>query len=152
MSTEQNKQLVLRWKEAFWNGTGDVSLVDEFFARDMVCYMSGVPEPIRGREAFKQLLAQFVAGFEDIHETPEFLIAEGEMVVIRETARGRHTGEFQGIPPTGKEVSIANNEIDRIVDGKIVEQWTALDMLGLMQQLGVLPAARHGGGSRSASK
>ena len=67
------------------------------------------------------------------------------MVAIRETAPATHTGEFQGISPTGKQVSIANNEIDRIVDGKIVEQWVGLDLVSLMQQLGVLPAPRHVG-------
>ena len=150
MSTEENKQLVLRWKEAFWNGTQDLNLVDEFFAPDIVCYMSGNPEPIRGRAAFKQLLASLVAGFDDIHDTPEFLIAEGDLVVIRETAGGKHTRVFQGIPPTGKEVTVSNNEIDRIIDDKIVEQWVGLDMLSLMQQLGVVPTPGHGGVSRSA--
>ncbi len=143
MSTEQNKQLVLRWKEAFWNGKQDLSLVDEFFAPDIICYMAGMPEPIRGREAFKQLLASLADGFDDIHDTPEFLVAEGDMVVIRETARATHSRDFQGIPPTGKEVVVSNNEIDRIVDGKIVQQWAALDMLGLMQQLGAIPTPGH---------
>lgn len=121
MSTEQNKQLVLRWKEAFWNGTQDLDLVDEFYAPDIVCYMTGVPEPVRGRGAFKEMFRPWFAAFDDLHVTPELLVAEGDMVVIRETYRARHTGEFQGLPPTGKQVTVVNNEIDRIVDGKIVE-------------------------------
>ncbi len=145
MSVEENKQLVLRWKDEFWNGGGDLNLVDEFYAPEIVCHMTGIPEPVRGREAFKQVLAPLLAGFDNIHDTPEFLIGEGDMVAIRETARATHTGEFQGISPTGKQVSIANNEIDRIVDGKIVEQWVGLDLVSLMQQLGVLPAPRHVG-------
>jgi predicted ester cyclase len=146
MSTEQNKQLVLRWKEQFWNGKGDLNLVDEFFAPDIVCHMIGVPVPVRGREAFKQLLATLVAAFDNIHETPEFIIAEGDMVVIRETARAKHgKGAFQGIPPTGKEVRITNNEINRIVEGKIVEQWVGFDMLRIMQQLGGIPTPGHAG-------
>lgn len=143
MSTEENKNLVLRWKEAFWNGSQDLNLVDEFFAPDIVCHMTGNPEPIRGTASFKQALASLVAGFDDIHDTPEFLIAEGDMVVIRETARGTHTRVFLGIPATGKEVTVSNNEIDRIVEGKIVEQWVGLDMLSLMQQLGVVPTPAH---------
>jgi predicted ester cyclase len=146
MSTEENKKLVLRWKEAFWNGAQDLNLVDEFFAPEIVCHMAGNPEPIRGRAAFKQLVASFAAGFDDIREMPEFLIAEGDMVVIRETARGKHAGVFQGIPPTGKEVTISNNEINRMVEGRIVEQWAGLDMLSLMQQLGVVPRPGHRGG------
>lgn len=147
VSTEQNKTLVLRWKEEFWNKQRNVNLVDEFFAPDIVCHMSGIPiQPVRGREQFKQVLATFLAGFDNFYFTPEFLIAEADMVVIREIARAKHTGEFQGIPPTGKEVSVTNNEINRIVDDKIVEQWVEADMLGLMQQLGILPTPGHGGG------
>jgi len=146
MSTEENKKLVLRWKEAFWNGAQDLNLVDEFFAPEIVCHMAGIREPIRGRAAFKQLLASLVAGFDDIYDTPEFLIAEGDMVVIRETAGGKHTRVFQGIPPTGTEVTVSNNEIDRIVEGQILEQWVGLDMLSLMQQLGVIPTPGHGSG------
>jgi predicted ester cyclase len=105
--------------------------------------MAGMQEPIRGREAFKQLLASLADGFDDIHDTPEFLVAEGEMVVIRETARARHAHEFQGIPATGKEVTVTSNEIDRIVDGKIVEQWAGFDMFSLMQQLGAISMPKH---------
>ncbi len=76
---------------------------------------------------------------------PQFLVAEGDLVVIRETYRLTHHGEFQGLPPTGKDVSVTGTEIYRIVDSKFVEQWVEADMLGLMQQLGVIPAPGHGG-------
>ena len=81
---------------------GDLSMVDEFFAPDIVCHMPGNPEPIRGTAAFKQELASLIAGFDDIHDIPEFIFAEGDMVVIRETARAKHTRVFRGIPPTGE--------------------------------------------------
>jgi predicted ester cyclase len=74
---------------------------------------------------------------------PEFLVAEGDMVVVHETYRLRHKGEFQGISPTGKEVSITGTEIYRIADGKFVGQWVEGDMLGLLQQLGILPTPRQ---------
>jgi predicted ester cyclase len=76
---------------------------------------------------------------------PEFLIVEGDLVVIRETYRLTHQGEFQGLPPTGKDVSVTGTEIYRIVDGKFVEQWVEADMLGLMHQLGILPTPGHRG-------
>ena len=144
MSTEENKQLVLRWKEA--RNNGDVNVVDEFCAPECVLHISGLPTPgpVRGRGPFKQLLAAYLAAF-DFTSMPEFLVGEGDMVAVREITRLRHKGEFQGIPPTGKEVSIPTNEIYRIADGKFAEQWVEADMLGLMQQLGILPTPGHGG-------
>ncbi len=144
MSTEHNKQLVRRWKEELWS-KGNVSIIDELCAPDYVCHMSGVPVPgpVRGQEALKHLFAIYFAAFE-IHDIPEFLIAEGDMVAIHDTYQAKHTGEFQGVPPTGKEATVTGTDIYRIVDGKIVEQWVEVDMLGLMQQLGILPTPGHG--------
>ena len=79
------------------------------------------------------------AAFPDIQTTIEDLIAEGDKVVKRYTIRGTHRGEFQGIPPTGKEVAFSSIEIDRMVDGKVSEHWFEMDLLGLMGQLGAIP-------------
>ena len=136
MSTEQNKKVVLRWREEIWNKR-NVNIIDELHAPDFVGHYSGVvPGPIRGRESLKQLLAAYLAAF-DIYVTPEFLIAEGDMVVVHDTNRVRHTGQFQGIPPTGKELAITSTDIYRVVDGRIVEQWLETDFTGMMQQLGI---------------
>ncbi len=141
MSTEQNKQLVLRWKEEIWNRR-NVGAIDEFFAPDYVGHIAGVPGPVRGRAGLKQLVAGYLAAF-DIHDTPEFLVAEGDMVVIHDTYRFKHTGEFQGIAATGKEATLTGTDIYRVADGKFVEQWVEADMFSLMQQLGLLPAPEH---------
>ncbi len=141
MSTEQNKQLVLRWKEEIWNRR-NVGAIDESFAPDYVGHIAGVPGPVRGRAGLKQLVAGYLAAF-DIHDTPEFLVAEGDMVVIHDTYRFKHTGEFQGIAATGKEATLTGTDIYRVADGKFVEQWVEADMLSLMQQLGLLPAPEH---------
>ncbi len=143
MSTEQNKKVVLRWREEIWNKR-NVNIIDELHAPDFVGQYSGIPGPIRGREALKQLFAAYLAAF-DIHVTPEFLIAEGDMVVVHDANWLKHTGAFQGIPPTGKELSLTSTDIYRIVNGKIVEQWFEADFSGLMQQFGVLPALTHAG-------
>jgi steroid delta-isomerase-like uncharacterized protein len=137
MSAEYNKQIVLRWKDEIWNKR-NLNIVDELYAPDYRGHMASTPIP--GREALKQLLAAYFAAFGDIHLTTRFLIAEGDMVAAYDTIRLKHTGVFQGIPPTGKEASITSTDIYHIVDGKIVEQWTEGDMLGLLQQLGVTPA------------
>jgi predicted ester cyclase len=143
MSTEQNKQLVLRWKEEIWNKR-NMNIIDELYAPDYIGNIVGTPGPVRGREALKQLLAAYFAAF-DIHMASEFLIAEGDMVAVYDTFRFKHTGTFQGIPPTGKEAILTSTDIYRIVNGKIVEQWTEGNLLSLMQQLGVLPTPGHGG-------
>jgi predicted ester cyclase len=142
MSTEQNKRLVLRWKEELW-GKRNLNVVDELCGPGYVGHITGVAGPVHGREALKQLIAAYFAAF-DIEDTPEFLVAEGDIVVIRDNYRFTHEGEFQGIPATGKQASITGTDIYRIAGGKIVEQWVEGDLLGLMQQLGILSAPGHG--------
>ena len=84
--------------------------------------------------------SNYITAFPDLHFTIEDLIAEGGTVVVRFTTRGTHQGTLMGIPPTGKQVSGTGMFIDRIVNGKGVEQWFNSDILGLLQQLGVLPS------------
>ena len=74
------------------------------------------------------------------------MIAEGDTVVVRGTTSGTQTGAMQGIPPTGKQFKVAGIDIFRVVDGKIVEPWDAVDQLGMLQQLGVIPAPGQPGG------
>ena len=139
MSTEENKQIVLRWREE--RNTGNWNIIDELHVPDYVGHIPGVPGgAIRGREALKHLFMGYWAAF-DLYATPQpdFLLAEGDLVAHRETIRLKHKGTFQGIPATGKEATITSMDLYRIVDGKIVEQWTETDLLGLMQQLGVVP-------------
>jgi predicted ester cyclase len=82
----------------------------------------------------------------DFHSTLEDMIAEGDKVAERFTGRGTHKGEWMGIAPTGKQVTIQGMAIHRITDGKIVENWTNMDMLGVMVQLGVVPPPGQAGG------
>ena len=143
MSIEENKQLVVRWREELWNKR-NVNVLDELCAPDYVGHLASIPEPVQGREALKQLFATYLAAL-DTHVTTEFLIAEGDMVVVRDTNWVRHTGEFRGMPPTGKEGTLTSTDIYRIAGGKVVEQWFEADMTGFMQQLGVYPTAGHAG-------
>ncbi len=80
------------------------------------------------------------AAFPDIHFTIEDQIAAADRVVTRWSARATHSGEFQGIPPTGNAVVVTGIDIDRIADGKVVECWPVVDELGLLHQLGVAPS------------
>jgi steroid delta-isomerase-like uncharacterized protein len=137
MSTETNKALVRRAAEGF--STGDIATLDEFYAADMVDH-NPAPGQAPGLEGLKQSFMMFHSAFPDMSYTLEDIIAEGDKVVTRGTIRGTHKGAFLGIPPTGNQVAVTGIDIWRVADGKPVEVWHNEDQLGMMQQLGVIPA------------
>ncbi len=140
MSGEENKVLLRRYIEEVLN-QGNIDAVDKFFAADCVDH-TAPPGTAPGANGIRQLLTVTLAAFSNIHATIEDIIAEENKVVTRFTARGTHTGEFLGIAPTGKEVSLMQISIDRISGGKIVEHWGLADQMALMQQLGFAPSTR----------
>jgi predicted ester cyclase len=78
--------------------------------------------------------------FPDLHMTIEDLIAEGEKIVVRYTSHARHAANVMGMPPTGRPLMWTGISILHMVDGKVVEDWATTDLLGLMQQIGAIPA------------
>jgi steroid delta-isomerase-like uncharacterized protein len=113
-------------------------LLPEFVASDFVIH---APHgDVRGRDGAAQFFAMLHQAFPDIHFTIEDQIADGDRVVTRWTATGTHQGEFQGIAPTNRQVRMTGTDIDRFAGGKVIECWTTTDDLGLMQQLGAIPA------------
>ncbi|HKZ86060.1 MAG TPA: ester cyclase [Anaerolineae bacterium] len=140
MSTEENKAFARRAYDAFNQGlrTGNLAALDEVIAGNMVDH-NPAPGQGPGLEGAKQVFTQFFAAFPDLQFTVEDMIAEGDKVASRITARGTHKGDFQGIPATGKQVMQTGIDILRIAGGKIVERWGEFDNLGLLQQLGVVP-------------
>jgi len=138
MSTETNKALYRRWFEEVVTGR-NVALADELLADDYVMHFPGMPGPL-DREGHKQLLAMFHTAFPDWRERVDMVIAEGDLVVIRVTGTGTHEQPFQGIPPTHQRVQATGVGIGRIAGGKIAESWAEYDALGMMQQLGAIPA------------
>jgi len=145
MSTEQNKALVRRLMSEVFN-RGNISLIDELFAPDFVEHEELPPGIPAGSEGVKQLTTMFRSAFPDFKATINDIIAEGDKVVIRQTWSGTHKGEFMGIPPTGKSVSFGVIDTVRIAGGKIVEHWGQMDSMGMMQQLGAIPAPGEGEG------
>jgi ketosteroid isomerase-like protein len=136
MSAEANKAVVRRYLEESTGGR--VAHLDEVLAPT---YRSTLPGwPPLDREGDKQMVQAFYAGFPDLRPSIEEQLAEGDRVATRVTWRGTHTGTFQGIPPTGRAVTMAVLRLDRIEGGRIAESWAQFDALGVMQQLGVLPA------------
>jgi len=137
MDTGANKATVRRYLEAAWN-QGDLALVDELIAPTFTQHL---PNVAPGRAGIKQFFGMIRTAFPDARMTIEDLIAEGDRVVWRFTIHATHTGPFQGIPATGKAVTITGMSIVRMVDGQIVEHWGQQDNLGLLQQLSVIPQA-----------
>jgi steroid delta-isomerase-like uncharacterized protein len=136
MSVEANKALVRRFWEQVWN-QGDLLAIDEMVAPEFVKYVPG--RPMRGIQALKDWIAMSRTGAPDLRFTIEQEVAEGDAVATRWSARGTHSGPLLGIPATGKVVTMSGINIFRIANGKITEDRTAEDTLGLLQQLGVIP-------------
>jgi len=138
MSAE-NKALARRLVEEAFNA-GRLEVVDELVASDFVEHDPSLTEEVRGPAGVKELVAGYRAAFPDIRITIEDQIADGDYVVSRWSGTGTHQGELMGMPATGKQATVTGITIDRIVDGRIAESWDNWDTLGLMQQLGAIPA------------
>ncbi len=138
MSVEKSKVLLRRYVEEVLN-KGNIDAVAKFFAANCVDHTAppGTPPGVSG---IKQLLTATLAAFSNLRVTIEDMIAEGDKVVSRFTGRGTHATSFMGVPPTGRELTIMQINIDRIAGGKIVEHWGLADQMTLMQQLGVVPS------------
>lgn len=144
MSIEQNKALVRRMVEEIFN-RGNIGRADEFLAPDFVEHEELPPGMPSGREGVTQLTAMLRRAFPDFKATIDDMVAEGDKVVLRMTWRGTHKGEFMGVPPTGKSVSFGVIDIIRVAGGKLAEHWGQMDSMGLMQQLGAIPAPGDAG-------
>ncbi len=118
-------------------------LIDEMYTADFVWHEPD--QDIQGSEEAKQFVATFFGAFPDLNVTVEDEIAEGNEVVTRWTIRGTHQGELMGIAPTEKQIELKGITIHRIEGDKIAEEWESYDMMGFMQQLGVVDESGLGG-------
>lgn len=134
-----NKALARRLVEEAFN-EGRLDVTEELVASDFVGHDPSLPEEVRGPAGVKEVIAGYRAAFPDIQITIEDQIADGDLVVTRWRATGTHQGELMGMPATGKQATVTGITIDRIADDQIVESWDNWDTLGLMQQLGAIPA------------
>jgi steroid delta-isomerase-like uncharacterized protein len=122
-------------------GGGDYDLAHKLVAADAIGHDPARPEPVRGPDGLIESARGYRDAFPDLRLTANQSIAEGDYVATRWTAVGTHKGDLFGIAPTGKQSTVTGISIDRWADGKIVESWTNWDTMGLLQQLGVMPAA-----------
>jgi steroid delta-isomerase-like uncharacterized protein len=139
LSTATNKAIVRRYLEQVLNERRH-DLVEEFLAENIELHGSGLAP---GLEVVKQWYTMFAAAFPDGHYAIEDLVSEEDRVVARITFNGTQQGEMQGIPATGKNVSVPGITIFRLDNGKIAEGWLVNYRLGLMQQLGVISALQE---------
>ena len=135
---EKNKEIVREFIDRVFT-EGDLTAVDELLTEDFVNHDPhfGAPE---GREAFRYMGRVVREACPDWHSDLHLLVGEGDLVVEQFTASGTQHGELAGVPPTGREVSMPGINIFRIADGRIAERWGRLDELGLLRQLGAVPA------------
>jgi steroid delta-isomerase-like uncharacterized protein len=135
---EQNKATVRDFIDGLFT-KGDLGAVDTYLSEDFINH-----DPPFGvsaeREGMRAAGAMMRAACPDWHSDLHQLVAEDDLVVERFTAGGTQRGEVMGVPPTGRTVSLPGINIFRVRDGLIVERWGRLDELGLLRQLGVVPA------------
>jgi predicted ester cyclase len=124
MSARENKAISNRVAQAI--SEGDLDALDDLMAPELA-------------EEFKREVAELRRAFPDYAGTNVEQIVEGEKVANRFVFLGTHLGEFEGISPTGKRIEFVGHSIDSMVEGKIVESWVEVDMLGVMRQLGAVP-------------
>jgi steroid delta-isomerase-like uncharacterized protein len=133
-----NKEIVRRVLEDVWK---DPAVIDQLVSSDYIGYDAALTEPIRGPQGAKDNFKQYSEAFEGAQIRVKDQIAEGDAVATRWEGRGRHTGDLMGIPPTGKEIIVEGLNFTRVQDGKIVEEWSNWDTLGMLQQIGAIPSA-----------
>lgn len=139
MSAEANKALVRSFVDAV--NKANISAFDQVVAKVTFSTTTMVPQ---GLEGLKQFFAGFGAAFPDARITLNDVIAEGDKVMGFFTFRATHKGELMGIPATGKRVEFNTMDLWRVANGKLAEPWDVVDLMSMMQQLGVIPPMGQG--------
>jgi predicted ester cyclase len=133
MNSEENKALLRQFIEEFDQNWGtSVDYLDKWFTDDVKLHFNGVTMDLAG---FKEMLPPFYSAFADLRHEVHFMVAEDDLVTSVQTIHMKHIGEWEGIAPTGGAVSLADIAVLRRRDDKFAEEWVAMDMAGLKQQL-----------------
>ena len=134
--SEENKAFFKRFVDGM--NAKDVGAIEQLMSPNFVDH-DLPPGQAPGIEGMREMMRGFFAGFPDLKVKINQLIAEGDLAVGAMTTEGTQTGEFMGIPASGKKISMTEMHMVRVVDGKAVEHWGVADAMGMMQQLGVTP-------------
>jgi steroid delta-isomerase-like uncharacterized protein len=141
MSEDANRKLFQRYFVEVANG-GKLDLADEIFAPDYLHHDPANPDPrpVVGPQGVRDHLTSLRGAFPDLVFEVDDMVADGDGIVVRWTARGTNTGDYFGMPPTGKPIEITGMNTWRTSNGQAIEGWVNRDDMGLLQQLGVIPA------------
>jgi len=140
VSVDENKALVERYFETIWN-EGEFDKEPEFVDPDIVVHAPPIPGIPAGIAGPLMIVKTFRAAVPDLHLTNDDLLGEGDLVVQRWTARGKHTGDdLFGAAASGAELTMTGINEFRIESGRIAERWGVMDAAGLLRQLGLVPA------------
>jgi steroid delta-isomerase-like uncharacterized protein len=150
MSTD-NKDLVRRMYEEVWNKR-NLEVAKELISPSHAMQLIDLPDAGIGPEAYARNVVQFVRAFPDLEFKVLDMVGENEKVVALWNISGTHKGEFRGIAPTGKKVSVDGITISQLAGGKIIDSYVSLDLWGMMQQLGVIPATGQAQKTSSTKK
>jgi steroid delta-isomerase-like uncharacterized protein len=134
-----NKSIVRRMYEEVWNKR-NLEVAKELISPSHAMQLIDLPDSGIGLEAYARNVVQYVRAFPDLKFTILDMVAENEKVVAFWNISGTHKGEFRGIAPTGKKVSVDGITINHVSDGKIIDSYVSLDLWSMMQQLGAIPA------------
>jgi len=119
----------------------DLEALAAMHAPDLKLHSSGMPNGVVDFEGWQMTWRGFWSAFPNMHNEVKDMVVEGDKAVVRLVITGTQLGEFQGIPPTGKELSLVAIDISQYEDGKVKEEWSEFNMLSMLQQLGVMPLA-----------
>jgi steroid delta-isomerase-like uncharacterized protein len=148
MSAE-NKALVQRLYEEVWNNRR-LEVANELISPSHALHDNHLLDSGVGPETYKRMVTRYIAAFPDLRFTVEDMICENDKLVVSWIVSGTHKGEFRGIPPTNRKISVDGITINHIANGKIMDSYVSWDALGMMQQLGVVSASEQpkGAGAR----
>lgn len=141
MSVEQNKETSRRFVEEVFN-RGNFGILDELMAPNFVEHEQLPPGIPSSHEGAVQLFSMLRSAFPDFKATIQQLIGEGDNVVIQMIWNGTQKGEFLGVPPSGKHITVPVIDILHFNGGQITEHWGLMDSMGMMQQLGAIPSPK----------
>ena len=136
--SEKNKAVIRRfYDDVFAAGKMNIAAIDQYLAADFVGH--DLPAGLNGGAGYKKFVGMFAASFSDTtpieaHE----MISNGDKIVVRWSSTGKHSGEFMGIPATGRRITVKGIDIYRLAEGKIADLWQEIDLLGILQQISVL--------------
>jgi steroid delta-isomerase-like uncharacterized protein len=139
MAPDQHTELVRQYLDAF--NDRDRERLAGLLAEDVVEH--GIHEELHGPEAVVEFLDAHFEAFPDYSGSAGAIVADGDLVAVRYTVEGTHTGEYQGVEPTGHRVEWTGIAMYRVEDDRIAEIWIEEDRLGLLEQLEVVDRPAH---------